>query len=239
MTCLLRHTYKHVRPQPALCLGVQPANDCPETSSGPSGRGQPAGDRLLVGASVHLRAMSLSDPRVAMISVLDHGPGGREPGQVAGLGQDRCGVEGGQAGDGAGQVGQLEFVQHSDHPGLDLGQAFAGVVPVGHQQVDAFERAAAVGDDAGGVGQSRVQVTGDPSARFLPAPVGKGAVDGGLEPVRPRRRVRSRSPPSRSRTTPRAAAQVRDFNGLRAAVNRGSPRYAAAERPGGRLADPS
>ena len=61
--------------------------------------------------------------------MFDHGPGGGEPGQVAGLGEDRRGPDRGQPVDAGHQRGQAELVQDGDHPGLDRRRAWPGRRP--------------------------------------------------------------------------------------------------------------
>src|SRR6266545_4680608 len=84
--------------------------------------------------------------------VLDQGAGGGEPFRVVGFGQDCRGTDRRQAGDGGGQVGQLQLVEHAGHPGLGVGELVGSRVPVLQQERDPLQSSGPVGGHAGGVG---------------------------------------------------------------------------------------
>ena len=109
----------------------------------------------------------------------------------------------------AGQLGQLQLVQDGDHPGLGVGQLGLGVVPVLDHPGDPFERGRSVraaprrgrpGRRTGCAGSAGRGVTLPRRVTSLRTACSNRAG--------PRRRVRVRSPPSRSMTTVIAATQV-------------------------------
>jgi hypothetical protein len=81
--------------------------------------------------------------------------------------------------------GQPEFVEHGDHSVFDCGEPLAGGLPIRERERDPFQRAAAMVDDAGGVGQRGEQAADDTQAGFLPAAAGDLAAHSGLEAGRP------------------------------------------------------
>jgi hypothetical protein len=142
--------------------------------------------------------------------------GGGEPARVARLGQDRGSADRGQAGDRGDQAGQPELVQHGEHPGRGVRQPPMCMVPVLQEQRHPLQRAGPVSDYPGRVGEGGEQLADDPQARPAPAARNDQPPGRGPGPGRPSRRVRPRSPPSRSVMTGIAAVRVAERNGCRA-----------------------
>ena len=148
--------------------------------------------------------------------MLDQGTGGGKSARVAGLGQDRRRAHRRQSGDRGDQISELKLIEHLGHPRFGVGELGGGGLPVLQQERDPLQRTAAVCDHTCGVGQRGEQVANDAQRSPLSATAGDLTPCGLLEPDSPRRRVRARSPPSRSQITPIAAAHVCDRNGCRA-----------------------
>jgi hypothetical protein len=89
-----------------------------------------------------------------------------EPGQVAGLGQDRRSADRGQPVDGGHQVSELELAEDGDHPGLDGHLVGAGSFPVDQDPANPLQRGLPVFDHAGGGGDGREDLPDDPQARL-------------------------------------------------------------------------
>ena len=111
-----------------------------------------------------------------------------------------------------------KLVEHCFHPPFGLGEPVLIDGPVLEHQPDPLQRTAAVADDPGLISQGGEELAGDPQAGFIDRRVGDLAATAVSNRVQPSRRVRSRSPVSRSRTTDMAATQVWDLNGCAAVV---------------------
>jgi hypothetical protein len=109
-------------------------------------------------------------------------PAGSEPSRVAGLGQDGCGADSGQASDRGGQFGQAQLAQDGDHPLLGAGQAGLGVAPVGQQQRDALQRAGPQRGHPGRIGAGIEDSADDLPPRVDRVPAGDLAAHRGVEP---------------------------------------------------------
>ncbi len=164
---------------------------------------------------------------------------GSEPGEVSGLGENRRRTQRGQAGDRGGQLAQVQLVQDGGHPGFGLGQPSSPLTPVRQQQLHPLQRADRwASTPAGSASATNSFRTIRRHGRSPPRRVNSRRTGCSNRP-RPSRRVRSKTPSSRSTITVIAAAHgIRPIPGQKSSPTLWNPRRTPLREDESGPADP-